>query len=190
MRPPQIRPPGRPLRRFPLAGKLLAVAMLAFLAGGREADAAATESVFHIDRNKNRNQVHYGVRVDARCRPIGPEPVFNYWLRREKDPPVVEPLRFFQQAAYGFQKQLIEPDGRIEIRLRALPDRQLVVRVTELDGACKAETFLTIDGKQAYLEKVFVFAEEGLLLPSVRYIELFGRGNDGLAVYEKIVLDD
>lgn len=202
MRPPQIPPPGRPRRGFPLAGTrvgvaglflvsaLSALATLAVLAPGSAAWAAATESVFHIDRNKNRNQVHYGVRVDEHCRPIGPEPVFNYWLRREKDPPVVEPLRFFQQAAYGFQKQLIEPDGRIEIRLRALPDRQLVVRVTALEGTCKAETFLTIDGKQAYLEKVFVFAEEGLLLPTVRYIELFGRGNDGLAVYEKIVLDD
>ena len=87
------------------------------------------------------------------------------------------------------RQQNIESDGRIEVRLRALPDRQLVVRVTSVDGACKAETFLTIDGKQAYLEKVFVFAEEGLILPTVRYIELFGHGNDGIAVYEKIAVD-
>jgi hypothetical protein len=49
---------------------------------------------------------------------------------------------------------------------------------------------MTIDGKQAYLDKVFVFAEEGILLPTVRYIELFGRSNDGLAVYEKITVDE
>lgn len=165
------------------------VAMAGLLQAGPCAWAGTPDSVFHIDRNKNRNQVHYGVRVDEDCRPIGPEPVYNYWLRREKDPPEVEALHFYQQAAYGFQKQNIESDGRIEVRLRALPDRQLVVRVTSVDGACKAETFLTIDGKQAYLEKVFVFAEEGLILPTVRYIELFGHGNDGIAVYEKIAVD-
>jgi hypothetical protein len=154
------------------------------------AGAGTPESAFHIDRNKNRNQVHYGVRVDAACRPEGGEPVYNYWVRREKDPPEVEPLRFFQQAAYGFQKQHVESDGRIEVRLRALPDRQLVIRVALADGQCKTETFLEIDGKTAFLEKVFVFAEEGVFLPTVRYIELFGRSNEGLAVYEKIPVDD
>lgn len=152
--------------------------------------AASPESVFHIDRNKNRNQVHYGVRLDDQCRPVGPDPVYNYWLRLEKDPPTEKPLSYFQQTAYGFQKQKIEEDGRIEVRLRALPDRQLVVRTTSLEGTCKAETFINIGGKQAYLDKVFVFSDEGFFLPTVRYIELFGRSNDGLAVYEKIVVSD
>lgn len=164
----------------------LRFALFAALALAGPALAGTPESVFHIDRNKNRNEVHYGVRVDAECRPQSLEPVYNYWLRREKDPPVVEPLRYLQQAAYGFQKQHIEQDGRIEVRLRALPDRQLVIRVTPVDGKCKTETFMEINGKQAYLEKVFVFAEEGLLLPTVRYIELFGHSNDGLSAYEKI----
>jgi hypothetical protein len=152
--------------------------------------AEEPDSVFHIDRNKNRNQVHYGVHVDEQCLPLGSEPVYNYWLRLEKDPPVVEPLHFYQQAAYGFQKQEVESDHRIEIRLRALPDRQLVIRVTPVGRRCKAETFMTISGTQAYLDKVFVFADEGILLPTVRYIELYGRSNDGLAVYEKITVND
>jgi hypothetical protein len=166
------------------------VALAAAFAPAQPAAAADPESVFHIDRNKNRNQVHYGVHVDDQCRPVGAEPVYNYWLRREENPPVVQPLKYFQQAAYGFHKQNIESDGRIELRLRALPDRQLVVRVAAVKGGCKAETFMTIGGKQAYLDKVFVFAEEGILLPSVRYIELFGRSNDGTAAYEKIVVDE
>lgn len=167
-----------------------AAAALALLVLASAAAAASPDSVFHIDRNKNRNQVHYGVHLDEQCRPVGAEPVYNYWLKREKDPPEIRPLSYFQQAAYGFQKQEIESDGRIEIRLRALPDRQLVVRVAAVGGACKAETFLTIDGKQAYLEKVFVFAEDGVFVPTVRYIELFGRSNDGLTVYEKITVDE
>lgn len=187
---------GSPLGRFGVRG-LIARWRRGAVAGGAAAtillapcvsSAASPESVFHIDRNKNRNQVHYGVNVDENCQPVGAAPVYNYWVRREEDPPEVEPLRFFQQAAYGFQKQNIEGDGRIEVRLRALPDRQLVIRVTSVDGTCKAETFMTIDGKQAYLEKVFVFAEEGLFLPTVLYIELWGHNNDGHAIYEKITV--
>jgi len=152
--------------------------------------AASPESLFHIDRNKNRNQVHYGVHLDESCRPVGDEPVYNYWLRREEDPPEIRELSYFQQAAYGFREQETKNDGRVETRLRALPDRQFVVRAAAVKGGCKAETFMKIDGKQAYLEKVFVFAQDGLLLPTVRYIELYGRSNDGLTVYEKITVDD
>jgi len=196
MQPPQDpqrsgRPP-RPSARLAvnLAGSAAAILIAALALPVASAVAESPESVFHIDRNKNRNQVHYGVHVDAGCHPVGDEPVYNYWLRREEDPAVMQPLRFFQQAAYGFRKQNIEADGRIEVRLRALPDRQLVIRLTVVDGRCKAETFMTIDGTQAYLDKVFVFAEDGILLPTVRYIELYGRSNDGHAVYEKIPVDD
>ena len=166
----------------------LSLALLLAVTGS--AGAATPDSVFHITRNKNRNQVHYGVHVDEKCRPVGDEPVYNYWLRREHDPVATEPLSFFQQRAYGFQKQHVESDGRIEVRLRALPDRQFVVRVASVKGTCKAETFMTIDGKPAYLDKVFVFADEGVFLPTVRYIELNGRSNDGHAVYEKISMGD
>ncbi|MFN2425671.1 MAG: DUF4833 domain-containing protein [Candidatus Binatia bacterium] len=180
----------RPKRRRPrLVPALVAVAGgAALLLLASAASAASADSVFHIDRNKNRNQVHYGVHLDENCRPVGTDPVYNYWLRREKDPPEVRPLTYLQQAAYGFQEQDVKKDGRIEMRLRALPDRQLVVRAAAMGGTCKVETFTTIGEKQAYLEKVFVFAEDGLLLPAVRYIELFGRSNDGLSVYEKITV--
>jgi hypothetical protein len=164
--------------------------VLLLLGAGRAGAAEDPESVFHIDRNKNRNQVHYGIHVDANCKPVGDEPVYNYWLRLENDTPVTQPVKFFQQAAYGFRRQNIEKDGRIEVRLRALPDRQIVMRLTVVGGACKAGAFLTINGVEAHLEKVFVFADEGLFLPSVRYIELFGRSNDGHSVYEKITVGD
>ena len=175
----------RPRRAAAVAGLVLLL-----LRAGMAQAAENPESVFHIDRNKNRNQVHYGIRIDANCKPVGDEPVYNYWLRLENDPPVTQPIKFFQQAAYGFSRQNIEKDGRIEVRLRALPDRQIVMRLTVVGGVCKAGAFLTIDGVEAHLEKVFVFADEGLFLPSVRYIELFGRSNDGHSVYEKIAVGD
>ena len=167
-----------PRREVPAITRHVIFAIAALAACATTAAAEPPDSVFHIDRNKNRNQVHYGVHLDDHCHPVGSEPMYNYWLRREESPPEVKDLSFFQQTAYGFQKQEIEADGRIEVRLRAIPERLIVVRVTSVRGACKAETFMTIDGKQAYLDKVFVFAEEGVLLPTVRYIELTATARD------------
>jgi hypothetical protein len=36
-------------------------------------------SVFFIAKSQNRNQVHYGIRLDRECNPIGTRPVFAYW---------------------------------------------------------------------------------------------------------------
>jgi hypothetical protein len=163
------------------------VALAAPAAGG-----PTPESVLRIDRNKNRNQVHYGVRVDEACRPVGDSPLYNYWLRLEDPTPATQPLKFYQQAAYGFQSQTVREDGRVEARLRALPDRLLTVRTAMVDGVCTASAWLLIDGREALVEKVFVFADEGFFLPTVRYIEIYGRvdSNGGHAVYEKITVDD
>ena len=169
----------------PAVGSAFAMALVLLApAPGRAADPG---SVFHIDRNKNRNQVHYGVRVDQSCHAVGSEPAYNYWLRLEATPPHTEDLRFFQQAAYGFAQQAVLGDGRLELRLRALPERPVTVRLASVDGTCRAEPFMDINGRSARLEKIFVFAEDGMVLPIVRYIELSGHGDDGVEVYEKIV---
>ncbi|HYB99974.1 MAG TPA: DUF4833 domain-containing protein [Candidatus Limnocylindrales bacterium] len=178
------------MQRRPCLAALAAAALL--LIGPIAHGGGRPESVFHIDRNKNRNQVHYGITVDDKCRPVGEEPLYNYWLRIDSGPPTTKPLKFFQQMAYGFQSQTVASDGRVEARMRAFPERLLTVRAAAAGKGkgCKAEAFLTIDGKDAYLDKVFVFAEEGILLPSVRYVELYGRSNDGHAVYEKITVEE
>src|SRR3569832_445941 len=127
----------RPRHRVGLAGHAVgsavfvaAVLVTTFTLPAASAVAESPDSVFHIDRNKNRNQVHYGVHVDSACHATGDQPVYNYWLRREEAPAIIQPLKYFQKAAYGFQKQHVEADGRIEVRLRALPDRELVIRLS------------------------------------------------------------
>lgn len=50
-------------------------------------------NLFHIKRNKNRNEVHYAVRYDeAACKPMGDEALYGYWLMLEKGPNVFEPM--------------------------------------------------------------------------------------------------
>ncbi len=168
----------------------LAVAVMAAVvwSGGAAQAGGKPDSAFHIDSNQSRNQVHYGVNTSPECRPVGDEPAYNYWLRLGNVPgaTTTRPLSLLQQVAYGFKTQRVRSDGRVELRLRALPERLFTIRAAPVADGCKTETFVTIDGKEAYLDKVFVFADEGIILPDVRYIELYGHTNDGHAAYEKI----
>jgi len=173
-----------------LAWSAAAVTAVLLSCGGSAHAGGTPQSAFHVDSNQSRNQVHYGVHIDARCHPEGDEPAYNYWLRLGHGdlPGTTRPLSFLQQVAYGFKTQRVRSDGRVEFRLRALPERLFTIRTAPAPAAegCKIETFVTIDSKEAFLDKVFVFADEGILLPEVRYIELSGHTNDGHAVYEKI----
>ena len=152
------------------------------------AQRADTRSVFFIERNKNRNEVHYGIHVDEECAPKGEEPLYNYWLRLEDGPDVKEPVKIFQQPAYGFKSQQVE-GNRIAVVLRALPDRPLTVE-TRRDGAtCAAVASIEIGGARRRFEKAFVYAEEGWLLPDVKYIDLFGTDDAGEPVTERLEMD-
>ena len=42
------------------------------------------QSVFHVSKSQNRNQVHYALRLDQQCRPVGKAPVYGYWKKLEK----------------------------------------------------------------------------------------------------------
>jgi len=145
-------------------------------------------SVFFVQRNKNSKEVHYGIRLDSDCRPVGEKPVYNYWVRFSRHETVTEPLTFFQQAGYGLKSQTVS-EGAVEVVLKALPDRPILI-VSSLDqGRCRVEAYMRIAAAQSRFEKAYVFAEEGLVLPTVKYIDLFGRRADGAPVREHLVMD-
>jgi hypothetical protein len=41
-------------------------------------------SVFIVAKNQNKNQVHYGVRLDPACSVVGAQPVYSYWRMLER----------------------------------------------------------------------------------------------------------
>ena len=49
---------------------LLGLYLLAAAAGAAELPHQPLDSVVHLTKNTNGNQVHYGVRVDDKCRPL------------------------------------------------------------------------------------------------------------------------
>lgn len=150
--------------------------------------SSSLSSVFHIEKSENRNQVHYGVKVDGACRPAGNTPVYGYWRDLEVGPRATSPLLSHELPAYGLTrpKKIDRNDngGEIKIGLRGFPDRQLVVQTFSEGGKCRARAFTKIKGQPAILRSIYV--ELGFLF-SIDYVIVRGVApDDGRAVQEKV----
>lgn len=154
---------------------------------GKALPARAADSAFFIARSTNRNQVHYGIRVDENCRPQGPQPVHAYWRMLEKSEKNVEPLLGREAPAYGLgDTQQVEatPTGwRVHVRLRAWPDRVINLEVFRENGHCAARAYTRMEGKVAQIERIFVKAAWPT---GVDYVLLSGTGVDGRSAREVI----
>jgi hypothetical protein len=146
------------------------------------------QSVFHIEKSENKNQVHYAVQVDAGCHPISDHPLYGYWRDLEIGPRAVSPLLRREQVAYG----LTEPrfvrstpeGGQIRIGLRGFPTRPLTVETYREGAACVARGLTTIQNQPAVLLSIYV--KIGFLF-SVEYALLRGlRLRDGARLEEKV----
>jgi hypothetical protein len=178
-----------PLRRFSRTAAGLAVAAVTLLAraGGAEVGRDVA-SVFLIAKSENRNEVHYGIRLDAGCAPVGPAPVFAYWRMLEHGPLATEPLLPREVDAYGFADQRVvergAEGGRVAIRLHALPGRPIVVETRPHAGVCEATATTRIDGGPATLQRVFAQLKWPF---GIDHLLLSGRSlADGRPVEERI----
>ncbi len=133
--------------------------LLSLLPSLASADGPANLSLFSITKSENKNQVVYALQVDAACRPVGDAPVHAYWRMLEKGPSSTEPLLAYEQLAYGMESQECEllADGTrlVRVRLRALPERTIVIRASRTDAACTATATATIASASASLDNVY-----------------------------------
>ncbi|MFP2933223.1 DUF4833 domain-containing protein [Pyxidicoccus sp. 3LG] len=153
----------------------------------QEAPARAADSAFFITRSTNRNQVHYGVRVDGDCQPTGPQPVHAYWRMLEKGEAAVEPLLGRELPAYGLgdaqQVESTSTGWRVHIRLRAWPERVIDVDVFREKGRCVARAWTLMEGKPAQIDRIFV---KTAWPTGVAFVMLSGTGADGRSLREVI----
>ncbi|MGD0524325.1 MAG: DUF4833 domain-containing protein [Polyangiaceae bacterium] len=145
-------------------------------------------SVFLVAKSENRNQVHYGVHLDAGCSPAGATPVFAYWRMLERGPLATEPLLSREVGAYGVaEQQVVErgaEGGRVTLRLRALPTRPIAIETRARGGGCEATATMAIGGAAAWLRSVYA----QLRWPfGVDHLVLSGKSlADGRTVEERI----
>jgi hypothetical protein len=116
-------------------------------------------SLFTISKSENKNEVVFAIHLDERCAPIGDAPVYSFWRMYEKGPHIIEPLLSREEAAYGIAGQSVlstgSEGGRVEITLRALPKRPVVIETKPADGRCEAWSTATVAGESAYLYDVY-----------------------------------
>ncbi len=164
---------------------IILLLVLALPFGARADDVEPTsQRLFHIERNKNTNIVVYDAQILPDSNLAEDDPVTVYWLKlaeggHRKDLKGIE-----KKMAYGFNVESRE-GNRLVIEMKADVGRNLVVDIHE--GVYRA--FMEIEGRLALLDKIYIFAKETLMLPSVKYLELFGTDVEtGEEVYEKIEL--
>ncbi len=159
---------------------VLIALILPAIALAAEEDTVA-HRLFHIERNKNANIVVYDAMVLPDTTLPKKDPVVVYWLKLAEGGERKNLKRIEKKMAYGFKVKDREGD-RLVMDMKADIKRPVVVY--KLDGIYKA--FVKIQDAQVILDKVYIFAEEGGMLPTVKYIELFGTNPaTGEEVYEK-----
>src|SRR5690349_12341225 len=143
--------------------------------------------MFFIAKSENKNQVHYGIRLDEACAPAEESPVFAYWRMLERGPFATEPLLAREVPAYGLTKQRAQRNsvgGHVVVTLSALPRRPIDIDLAANQGTCTAAARTAISGAPSTL--ISVFAQ--LRWPfGVDYLVLTGRAlADGRVVRERV----
>ena len=169
-----------------MAKALLFLSFLFLASAAAASNFAPVESVFHLTKNTNRNQVHYGVEVDSDCQPDGRKPLTPYWLMREQGDGITEKLRFWEQPGYGVRQpeavNETETGHRFEFVIRGVPEKQLEMTVLAEEGQCVAHAVTDIDGIPAVLNRIDI---EVSGWANVHRVEIFGTAvDDGRAVSE------
>ena len=127
-------------------------------------------SLFRIERSKNKNIVQYDACVLKNNSISDSNPVEAYWVLpngKKEELSLVE-----SKQAYGIESKEKLGENKFRIVLAALKDRSLIVQ--KMKTGYKAVT--QINGELSILERVYVQSEEQTLgLPKVQHVDLFGR---------------
>jgi len=150
-------------------------------------------TVFYISKSDDHNRVDYGIHLDAQCVPIKDDAVFQYWREFEKAPPVrVHALGVLDYIAYGISEQRTlrkTASGAVHfMRLRQFPKTPIEILTTRnAEGRCSSQARTSINGKESELTFVHVNLGKGFLVPSVEFIDVFGKDlQTGQNVSERI----
>ena len=139
-------------------------------------------NLFVIQRSKNTNEVQYQLHVNDRCHIVSDHPVGAFWHLREVSPEQTEALSDLEQLIYGATNQQVTAHG-VSFDLgvlefyRPLDLRRITATVLydPKTATCTPSVQTTINGQVAALERVYVQADERLVRPKVRYIDVIGK---------------
>jgi len=131
------------------------------------------DMLFYIQRSNNRNTVVYTARLDGKGGFDRLNPVDVYWRRFASDGKRSELTYLQRTIAFGVEvRPLGSSNKEFEVNLVSYPRRKVVLKVAE-DGS--PEVLMGIRGHQLKLDYAYVQLADSRLVPSVDYIDIFGR---------------
>ncbi len=146
--------------------------------------AQSAHKLFVITRTTNKNEVHYDAQVTKENKLKTDEPVIAYWIMKEKGGKREKLSYLERKKAYGFT--ISAEAGGESFRMIIVPYKARPIRVHVKDGKARAE--IPIAGQPAFLKKLHIDVTEGIVVPTVNFVELHGEdAKSGQARYEKIV---
>ena len=132
--------------------------------------------LFFIQRNKNANEVHYRLQVDAHCHLVSDAPVSAIWKLLQENPEKTAPLTGLERLVYAAVGQHVAGNW-VSFHLRPLKERR--IKATAIyhpdTQTCAPQVHVEMQAQWVTLERIYVHANEGLLDPKVVYIDLFGQ---------------
>jgi hypothetical protein len=133
-------------------------------------DGTGDWPIFTIERSKNANVIRYDIRLTPEGTPDPERPIIGYWLRMAEDGRK-RPLKWIERRlAYGFEAQY---DGQQDvIFMEMVADTERRIRVYRHDGLYRAETH--IEGRPAFIHRIYVKSTETGFLPRVDFIDFYG----------------
>ncbi len=143
---------------------------------------AKTSPLFIIARSKNANVIHYDANLSSNGKIDPRKPVTAYWVLLARDGRRQE-LSALDKKAYGYHCQFDKKSRTYKLVIESFSSR--VIRISSEKNKIRSE--IVINGRPAWLEKIFIDEREAIFVPKVQYLELFGKdkvtGND---LHEKI----
>ena len=140
--------------------------------------------LFYIQRSSNANTVIYDANILPNKSLNPKDPVHTYWIRYGEKGQKEELTTIQRTLAYGLYTDRIKTEtNSFEGYFLAYRKRKFVVK---LDSKGNPIALFPINGKLQILKRVFVSVEESHMMPTVNYIELFGKDQTtGKDVYER-----
>ena len=173
----------------PCTGKSTIFGLVVFLCialclpGEAQSEDRQTRHLFRIERSKNDNIVQYDVQVRTDGTLDPKEPVVAYWIRLAENGQKQSLKWLEKKFAYGFRARYDAKTNSATLDMVAKIRR--TIKVHEMQGEYRAET--AVEGRPAYLEKIYISSKGKGLSTEVVSIELFGEDKQtGEERYEKI----
>lgn len=142
--------------------------------------------LFYIQRSSNINSIIYDANIGIDKKLDPKEPVHTYWILYTQGGKKQELTGIQRSLAYGLHTRTTPAEvGSYEGYFFAYRKRKFVVKLNPKGDPI---ALFPINGKMQILKKVFVKVDESGMIPSVIYVELWGR--DVLTdkeVYEKFM---